>query len=379
MIDLTPPTTTIGNHPAVDSNSTTATLTFASSEAGTFECRLDNGAFAACTSSIAYASLADGSHTFSVKATDLAGNVDPNPASFTWVVDTVAPDTSISTAPATVSNSANAAFTFASNEASAVFECSLDAAAYAACAGGDTTTYQGLTNGSHIFQVRSIDRAGNVDATPASYTWTVDSGAPVTTISGRPANPTNSSTAVFTFVSTKVGSTFRCSLDSAALAACSSPQAYTGLADGSHTFAVQATDSAGNVEAQPVSVSWTVDTIAPDTNLVAHPAASAWACAVMTVRYAAASSRPCAGPSRSLSVSARSTCSSVARSAPRRRRCGSGSRTSRSVAKRSTPLPTRADAPAKASRTSSMSRRTAGSGWSTPSAPIPRHPKTTTS
>ena len=38
--------------------------------------------------------LGDGSHTFSVKASDNAGNTDSTPASFTWLVDTVAPMTS---------------------------------------------------------------------------------------------------------------------------------------------------------------------------------------------------------------------------------------------------------------------------------------------
>ena len=153
-----------------------------------------------------------------------------------------------------------------------MFECSLDAAAFAACEGGDTQTYTGLTDGSHTFRVRAIDGAGNTDATPASVTWTIDTGTPVTTITGQPDNPTNQSTAVLTFVSTKAGSTFRCSLDGAAFVACSSPQTYMGLADGAHTFAVQATDAAGHVEPQPVSVSWTVDTVAPDTLLTGHPA-----------------------------------------------------------------------------------------------------------
>ncbi len=42
--------------------------------------------------------------------------------------------------------------------------------------------FTSLSDGSHTFQVRTIDNADNVDPTPATFTWTVDTTAPSATI-----------------------------------------------------------------------------------------------------------------------------------------------------------------------------------------------------
>ena len=60
-------------------------MAFSASESGaTFECRLDGGAWAACTSPKTYTGLALAQHTVDVRATDAAGNVDGSPASASW-------------------------------------------------------------------------------------------------------------------------------------------------------------------------------------------------------------------------------------------------------------------------------------------------------
>lgn len=94
----------------------------------------------------------------------------------------------------------------------------------------------------------------------------MDTTAPDTIITGQPALSTQATSAEFSFTATEVGSTFECKLDSSAYGTCTSPTTYSGLAVGSHTFAVKATDKAGNTDATPATYTWTVVTTpAPDT------------------------------------------------------------------------------------------------------------------
>jgi peptidoglycan/xylan/chitin deacetylase (PgdA/CDA1 family) len=90
--DTTPPDTAIASGPSGTVTATGASFAFTASETGaTFQCRLDTASFAACTSPRAYTALAVGQHTFSVRATDAAGNVDATPATRTWTIQAPPP------------------------------------------------------------------------------------------------------------------------------------------------------------------------------------------------------------------------------------------------------------------------------------------------
>jgi PASTA domain len=52
--------------------------------------------------------------------------------------------------------------------------------------------------------------------------------------------------------------TYRCSLDGAAPAPCATPQELSGLAVGTHTLQVWATDAAGNEDPSPATRTWTI-------------------------------------------------------------------------------------------------------------------------
>ena len=169
-IDLTPPHTTITSQPPKETNSNSARFSFTSTKEGsTFQCRLDGNDYAGCMQE--YTGLARGSHAFTVKATDAAGNIDPTPPQYTWTIDATPFKTTITAHPPNPSHSENAVFSFTSNKAGATFQCQLDAGSYSACT--SPLTYSGLAGSSHTFSVKAADATGNEDNAPASYTWTV--------------------------------------------------------------------------------------------------------------------------------------------------------------------------------------------------------------
>jgi hypothetical protein len=281
-VDTTAPETTIDSGPSGTVNTSSADFSFSASEDGsTFECSLDGSAFEPCSSPQSYAGLSEGSHTLEVKATDQGSNTDPTPASRIWTVDTTAPETTIDSGPSGTISVAEATFVYSSQDGS-TFECSLNGAPYSACTSPKTKSYTKLSNGSHTFDVRAIDGAGNVDATPASRTFSVEvppppqgTTPPDTSITDGPSGTVNTSSADFSFSSNEAGSTFECSLDSGTYESCTSPKEYTDLSEGSHTLEVKAKDAAGNTDPTPAGRTWTVDTTTPETTIDMGPAEGA--------------------------------------------------------------------------------------------------------
>jgi hypothetical protein len=83
--DATAPIVTIASGSPASTTSTSASFVFSSNESGSsFTCKLDTGAFASCASGQSYSGLAIGAHTFTIQATDPAGNIGT--ASYSWTI-----------------------------------------------------------------------------------------------------------------------------------------------------------------------------------------------------------------------------------------------------------------------------------------------------
>ncbi|HET7455813.1 MAG TPA: hypothetical protein VFJ76_09845 [Solirubrobacterales bacterium] len=249
-----------------------ATFAFTSPEQGGFQCRLDStdpGDWTGCTSPQTYSSLADGVHVFEVRALNKPLNPDPVPAVRTFAVDThpdiEPPQTTIVSGPSGTIAADAASFDFESSEEGS-FECRFDSvnpAGWVPCS--SPQSYSSLADGSHNFEVRATDLAGNVDPTPAGAGFAVDTTSPETVISSAPSGTIETSSASFAFEASELG-TFECRLDSndpAAWSPCTSPQGYASLADGDHFFEVRAADALGHVDPTPAFAAFSVYTGPP--------------------------------------------------------------------------------------------------------------------
>jgi arylsulfatase A-like enzyme len=174
--DSAPPETTIVSRPQRSSASANATFTFTGSGTGnTFKCQLDNLPYVDCLSPVSYG-VADGPHTFRVKAVDSSAE-DPTPATFDWRVDTVAPNTQLSRSSTFSTNSSGATFGIAAEyltgdrAVTGRIECRRDGGPFRPC--NESKTYSRLAKGAHTVDARVRDVAGNFDPLPATDAWSI--------------------------------------------------------------------------------------------------------------------------------------------------------------------------------------------------------------
>ena len=165
--------------------------------------QLDGSSFSTCTSPVQFNSLANGSHMVEIRTVDNSGNEDPSPSSFTWNVNTVQqdanvvdnktstqsettdiPDTVINTSTDGSNNNVNnetstpsstMKFEFSSINVEGMdhFECSMDDSDFVTCT--SPFIFPNLPEGKHVFMVRFVDFNGNMDESPATFVWDINS------------------------------------------------------------------------------------------------------------------------------------------------------------------------------------------------------------
>jgi Bacterial Ig-like domain len=174
-IDTTRPETDLTSGPSGPTNDPTPEFAFASSDAAGFICRVyaagqsSGSAFSGCASPQIAGPLTDGQYVFEAAAVDAAGNQDDSPASRSFLVDTIAPSTTILAGPGDTTVQ-SATFVFEASEP-ASFMCRLDGGVWEACRSPDS--YSDLALGPHRFEVRASDAAGNAEPGPATRNWQV--------------------------------------------------------------------------------------------------------------------------------------------------------------------------------------------------------------
>ncbi len=144
-----------------------------------------------------------------------------------------------------------------------------------------------LEEGMFTFEVRAIDRAGNVDQTPATRIVNGnDTSPPNTIIEEKPPAVTPSRAATFTFSGTDNQTPaqfleYECRLDSRdpdLWLECFNPAIFTNLTSGMHTLEVRALDGAENMDQTPARYTWEVGQLenCDQANIALTAVADAW-------------------------------------------------------------------------------------------------------
>jgi hypothetical protein len=139
-------------------------LSYASNLVST--CELDGRPHTPCSSPLSLSALTDGRHTFAVRMSDQAGQVDPSPATVAWTIDTRPPSRPRVVGPRKLER-ARATYRFSARDAIARqgrlrFRCSFDKRRLKPCANRVTRR---LAKGRHVLRVAAVDEAGNVSPT----------------------------------------------------------------------------------------------------------------------------------------------------------------------------------------------------------------------
>ena len=237
--------------------------------------------------------VSDGPHTIVVQAFDRAGSSAS--ASVAISVDATLPTATVtSPTPGQFLGTSSVQLAWTASDAPSGidhFEVSIDGGVATTVPSGTTTyVFTGVTDGSHTFRLRAIDRAGN--AVTASVTATVDVSPPTLAISSPTAAAfIRSHSVIVTWTAGDATSGidhYLVSLDGGSaqtVVGTATSYTFAGTSDGAHTILVTAVDRAGNTH--PASVTVTVDATNPSVSIVGPAAGAVISAASATVTWTA--------------------------------------------------------------------------------------------
>jgi hypothetical protein len=268
------PTVTYLAAPPATTTARTATFDWSTDVPGSATiCYLDNTDEPCSAPPYTATNLTPGDHIFRVAVMNDRGW--SLPADVAWkITDPVTVQLTSTPTATTVATSATFGFTVV-GEATDMM-CSIDGAAYAACAatpgatsGTYTVTYTGLAVAPHIFGLYVKNLTDLAAITPYSWTVVLPVQAPVVTIT-QPASSTSTSAAV-SFTATNTPTSITCALDGGGPTPCTSPYSVSNLAVGSHSVTVTASNSGGS---DTKTTTWSVQPLAPVVTITSAPSGS---------------------------------------------------------------------------------------------------------
>ncbi len=180
-IDLTKPQVEILSGPLAMTNAKEASFEFRAADPnGTgplrVECRIDNSAYAPCSSPALFPVSDEGHHAFYLRATDAAGNVS-DVKTHLWTLDSVAPAINFAKRPLSViQNTAAAEILFNVTDAGSGVDAVLCGfkGQLVPCNATEERRITGLAPGDYVFEIEAKDRAGNTGRNEVS--WRVELG-----------------------------------------------------------------------------------------------------------------------------------------------------------------------------------------------------------
>ncbi|MFQ6041532.1 MAG: triple tyrosine motif-containing protein [Candidatus Poribacteria bacterium] len=269
VIDTTAPTARIIEGPDGTISRKDVTFKFSAQEPATFSFYLsgyeESYSSYLKTDSKTYYDLPDGDYTFYVKAKDEVGNEQHKPAEKRFTIDTVAPGATITSGPEGLITYNNVTINFSAKNPE-IFEYYLSGkeAEFSHSTRDTMVSYNDLPDGSYIFYVRAKDKAGNIDKTPASLRFTIDTVPPKTKITKGPEGIVTYDDVIFVFTANEkvTYSYYLEGYDKGYSDYTSeSSKTYHNLPDGNYNFHVKSKDLAENIGEDAATHRFTVKTM----------------------------------------------------------------------------------------------------------------------